>query len=100
MAIATASTELVTNALTYAGSGTIELTALEQPAGMQIVVVDHGPGIADTDRACQDGVSSSGGRSLGIGLGAVRRLMDAVTIDSRPGEGTKVIAQKWLRARR
>jgi serine/threonine-protein kinase RsbT len=58
-----------------------------------IVARDDGPGIADLDRAMQDGYSSSG--SLGLGLPGSRRLVDEFEIDSAPGKGTRVTLTKW-----
>ena len=44
--------------------------------------------------ARQDHYGSSGTR--GLGLPGVRRLMDAFTLESEPGKGTRVTAIKWL----
>ena len=78
-------------------------------SGIQIVSEDRGPGIADVGRALRDGYS--GGNTLGIGLGAVKRLMDEFDISSKAkrstaasygndkeGIGTVVAARKWLAA--
>ncbi|SSS91454.1 Serine/threonine-protein kinase rsbT [Acinetobacter baumannii] len=43
----------------------------------------------------EDGYTTSGG--LGAGLPGAKRLMDDFDIESIPGEGTKIIATKWLR---
>jgi len=57
-------------------------------------VLDSGPGIPDPERAMEDHYSSSG--TLGLGLPGVKRLMDEFELESKPGEGTRVIARKWL----
>lgn len=74
-----------------------------QKEGIQVESIDEGPGIADIEAMMEDGVSSSG--SLGIGLGAVRRLMSDLKINSTTEEqkkfnnqriGTKIITKKFL----
>jgi hypothetical protein len=60
-------------------------------AAVEIVAIDHGPGIADLALAGQDGRSTVG--TLGIGLGAVNRLADASEVTSIPGRGTVVVAR-------
>ena len=94
--IATAVSELVRNILKYAGSGEFRLRRVEGPGvrGIEIEVSDHGPGIADIDAAMSDHVSSGG--TLGLGLPGVRRLMDEFSLESAPGQGTRVTARKWL----
>lgn len=83
--------ELATNLVRYAQRGELLVTPVEN--GLQIESTDFGPGIADVDRAMEDGFSTGGG--LGAGLGAVRRLMDEITIVTGP-EGTRIVARKWL----
>ena len=38
----------------------------------------------------------STGGTLGLGLPGVRRLMDEFELHSKTGEGTRVLARKWL----
>jgi serine/threonine-protein kinase RsbT len=38
---------------------------------------------------------SSGG-TLGLGLPGVKRMMDEFSLDSAPGEGTRVTVRKWI----
>jgi serine/threonine-protein kinase RsbT len=54
---------------------------------------DQGPGIADIDRALQDGFTTAGG--LGLGLGGAKRLSSEFEIESRPGAGTKIVLTRW-----
>ena len=54
---------------------------------------DDGPGIADVERALEDGYST--GRGLGLGLPGARRLMDRMFVYSAPGRGTVVEMWKW-----
>ena len=94
--IATSVSELVRNILKYAGSGVLHLRRLRRNTGhgVEIEALDHGPGIADCNLAMQDHFSSSG--TLGMGLPAVRRMMDDFELNSSPEEGTRVVARKWL----
>jgi serine/threonine-protein kinase RsbT len=95
--VATAISELARNILKYAGTGEI-LLGIERLAGRHGVVVtarDRGPGIADIERAMQDGFSTAGG--LGLGLPGAKRLMDEFSIDSAPGRGTTIVMKKWGR---
>jgi serine/threonine-protein kinase RsbT len=98
--IATAVSELARNAVRYANqshaSATIrELSPVAGKVGIEIVVVDHGPGIPDLQIAMQEGFTSGGG--MGLGLSGTQRLMDDFTIESKPGSGTTVIVRKWRR---
>lgn len=90
--------ELALNIVRYAGRGEIHLreVAVERRRGLEIEAVDQGPGIADVELALQDGYST-GGKGLGSGLPAVRRLMDTFEIETAPGQGTRVRATRWLR---
>jgi anti-sigma regulatory factor (Ser/Thr protein kinase) len=56
------------------------------PPGIDVVTIDTGPGLADVAAALRDGHSTAG--TLGIGLGAIRRLADFCDLYSRPGHGT------------
>jgi phosphoserine phosphatase RsbX len=91
-AIATAVSELARNIVEHAVEGEIVLTARRN--GLEIVARDRGPGIADVQRALQDGFTTS--RGLGCGLSGARRLVDQLEIASEPGVGTVVRIQKWL----
>lgn len=95
--IATAISEVARNISSYAGSGEIRLTVIDQDARVGIVVeaIDHGPGIADVERALEDGFSTGSG--MGLGLPGARRLMDEFEIHSEVGRGTTVVMRKWAR---
>lgn len=96
--IATAVSELTRNVVRYAdrGRGDARIRLLtEGRGGIEIVVSDDGPGIADIDQALGAGFTS--GRGLGLGLPGTRRLMDEMEIDSGPGRGTVVTIRKWRR---
>jgi serine/threonine-protein kinase RsbT len=95
--VATAISELARNIVLYAEHGEIILNALKHDEHSAVVVTarDQGMGIADLQRAMQDGNSTSGG--LGVGLPGVRRLMDEFDIISEVGKGTVVKTAKWQR---
>lgn len=95
--VATAISEIARNIVTYAGRGEIVLHRVDRNdrCGIEIVATDEGPGIADLDRAMEDGYTS--GEGLGLGLPGARRLMDDFRITSKPGEGTEVVMRKWCR---
>jgi serine/threonine-protein kinase RsbT len=94
--IATAISEIARNITSYAGRGEVSV-GVQYRDGRQALVVraeDDGPGIADIERALEDGYST--GRGLGLGLPGARRLMDRLIVDSAPGRGTVVEMWKWI----
>jgi serine/threonine-protein kinase RsbT len=98
--IATAVSELTRNVVRYATDGLGEVAIRPQPqaprgTGLEIVVSDHGPGIADIEQAMREGFTS--GPGMGMGLPGTRRLMDEMEIDSEVGRGTVVTIRKWRR---
>jgi serine/threonine-protein kinase RsbT len=95
--IATAVSELARNIIKYADKGEIIIDKIEKGyhAGIEIVVRDKGPGIADIEQAVSDNFSSSG--TLGLGLPGVKRMMDEFEIQSTVGQGTTVLIRKWRR---
>jgi serine/threonine-protein kinase RsbT len=95
--IATAISEIARNMLTYADGGEVRIAPLDEPsrAGVEVVAVDHGPGIADLPRAMEDGYST--GNGLGLGLPGARRLVDEFDIVAPVGVGTTVTMRKWRR---
>jgi serine/threonine-protein kinase RsbT len=93
--IVTATSELARNTLEHGGGGTARLELLvDGPRrGLRLTCEDHGPGIEDIGLALKDGYTSRGG--LGLGLPGARRLVNDFAIDSRPGEGTRVMITRW-----
>ncbi|QYL26273.1 Serine/threonine-protein kinase RsbT [Mycobacterium shottsii] len=94
--IATAISEIARNITSYAGRGAVRV-AVQDREGRKALVVraeDDGPGIADIERAMEDGYST--GRGLGMGLPGARRLMDRLVVESVVGRGTIVEMWKWV----
>jgi serine/threonine-protein kinase RsbT len=64
-------------------------------AGLQLVFEDSGPGIPDIGRAMTDGFTTA--RSMGLGLGGARRLVNEFEISSEPAAGTRITLRQWKR---
>ena len=86
-------TELATNIVKHGGSGDILIGDFEEPgaAGVEILALDAGRGIAHLEQALADGYSSAG--TAGGGLGAIVRQSEFVEVASWPGLGTAVLAR-------
>ena len=95
--IATAISEVARNIVQYARTGEIILGVVQDgnKRGLRVEARDDGPGIPNIELAMQDGYSTGGG--LGLGLPGTRRLMDELQINSKVGQGTTVVATKWIR---
>jgi serine/threonine-protein kinase RsbT len=96
--LATAISEVARNITTYAVRGEVLLSVVRDEGGregIQVIARDDGPGIEDLDLALQDGYTSGGG--LGLGLPGARRLVDDFSIETAPGQGTKVTLVMWAR---
>jgi anti-sigma regulatory factor (Ser/Thr protein kinase) len=100
--------EIGTNAARYASGGVLQwTTTLGDEPGLELFYCDQGPGIYDLDRAIRDGVSSGG--SLGMGFGAMQRLLDEFDAHSIPKgttrrlaparrttHGTAILGRRWV----
>lgn len=97
--IATAISEIARNITSYAGRGAVRVVVADREGRKALVVCaeDEGPGIADIERAMEDGYST--GRGLGLGLPGARRLMDRLVVESTLGRGTRIEMWKWVPAR-
>jgi len=96
--LATAISEVARNITTYAVRGEVLLSVVRDSdgrRGIQVIARDDGPGIEDVERAMQDGYTSGAG--LGLGLPGARRLVDHFSIETAPGQGTKVTLVMWSR---
>jgi anti-sigma regulatory factor (Ser/Thr protein kinase) len=97
--LALAVTEAASNLHKHAqqGSMLLRITREGDKPGVELVAIDAGPGLRDSTVALRDGHSTSG--TLGIGLGAIRRLSDFCDLYSVPGHGTVLVARFWPRPR-
>src|SRR5262249_55156962 len=98
--VSLAVTELGTNIVKHAGAGRVLLRALtsEDGAGLEVLALDKGPGMADVSASLRDGHSPAG--TMGSGLGAIARLADEFDIYTQPGRGLALRAVVWARAAR
>ena len=98
--IATAVSELARNVVRYAtgshGEAIIRtIGGSTRGVGLEVIVADEGPGIADIEAAMTEGFTTGSG--LGLGLSGAKRLVDEMEIQSALGEGTTVTIRKWRR---
>ena len=83
------------NMVIHAGGGEAEVSVTEDY--IEIVLQDHGPGIADIEKAMQAGYSTAPDtiRSLGFGAGMglpnMKKNSDSMEITSTPGVGTRIV---------
>ena len=83
------------NMVIHAGGGVAEVNVTEEY--VEIVLLDHVPGIADIEKAMQAGYSTASDniRSLGFGAGMglpnMKKYTDSMTIDSTVGVGTRIV---------
>ena len=100
---ATAASEAATNILKHATEGEIVLSATG--GCLQLRALDRGTGIENVEAVLRDGYSENrdlaedetiiGRRGLGLGLGAIQRLTDELSIGPRAGGGTELVARKY-----
>ncbi|WP_256701020.1 anti-sigma regulatory factor [Caballeronia sordidicola] len=93
----TAASELARNTLVHGKGGTVTITEVERDGrtGIKLVFADEGPGIPDIERALEDGYSTA--KSMGLGLGGARRLVNEFEITSTVNGGTRVSITQWKR---
>jgi anti-sigma regulatory factor (Ser/Thr protein kinase) len=85
-------TELASNLLKHALGGVLVIRAVNDGWwGVEVLALDRGPGMPEPEGCFRDGQSTSG--SLGIGLGAVRRLSTDVDVYSVVPSGTALLAR-------
>ncbi|MEV6691054.1 SpoIIE family protein phosphatase [Micromonospora sp. NPDC051196] len=91
--LAIVAAELTSNLIKHAEDGLLLVRPVrrELDAGVELVAVDAGPGMADLTDSARDGHSTTG--TLGIGLGAIVRQASWFDAYSRPGRGTVIAVQ-------
>jgi len=88
-------TEVAKNLVKHALNGLLVLQTLEKndQTGIEILGLDHGPGMENVSICLRDGYSTA--TTPGNGLGAINRLSTLFDIHSILGSGTAVLAQLW-----
>ncbi|MBP8640414.1 MAG: ATP-binding protein [Oscillospiraceae bacterium] len=82
------------NMVIHAGGGQIDVDIDDER--IVAVLTDHGPGIENIELAMQEGWSTASEQVRGLGFGAgmglpnMKKYSDEMTIESKPGSGTKV----------
>ncbi len=82
------------NMVIHAGGGFADVKVLEDR--IEIVLVDHGPGIKDIEMAMQEGYSTATdnirtlGFGAGMGLPNMKRYSDTMNIETQVGVGTTI----------
>jgi anti-sigma regulatory factor (Ser/Thr protein kinase) len=88
------------NMVIHAGGGAADVLVYENR--IEIVLEDHGPGIADVEMAMQEGYSTAPDniRSLGFGAGMglpnMKRYTDSMQIETELGKGTRILMTVML----
>ena len=85
--------EIATNLLKHAGGGELIVRILTENGnkGLEILSIDKGPGMADPARMIEDGVSTT--KTLGHGLGSIKRLSDQFQLYSLKEWGTVLLSR-------
>ncbi len=91
--IAIVVTELATNLVKHGAGGHIHARQFDDAggAGLEVLALDRGKGMADVGRCMEDGYSTAG--SPGNGLGAIGRLADDVQVYSRSELGSAIMVR-------
>ena len=83
------------NMVIHANGGEAEVLVYEDR--IEMILTDHGPGIADVEKAMQEGYSTAPDnvRSLGFGAGMglpnMKRYTDSMQINTEIGVGTHIL---------
>jgi serine/threonine-protein kinase RsbT len=94
-ALTTAASELSRNVWVHAQRGIARIDVLRSGTriGVELEMIDEGPGIADLSKALAGGYSTA--NSLGLGLSGTKRLVDEFNVDTELGKGTRILIRKW-----
>ena len=93
--VALVATEAATNLLKHAAGGMLVMRALGSGSNhcVEILALDHGPGVIDPEQCMVDGYSTVS--SPGTGLGAIRRLSTEFDFYSILTRGTVLFSRIW-----
>lgn len=91
----TAASELARNTVLHGGGGEVRLESLQERGrmGLRLTFSDRGPGIPNLELALKDGYTT--GNGMGLGLSGAKRLSNEFEINSKVGEGTRVMITRW-----
>ncbi|MDB5118924.1 MAG: Stage sporulation family protein [Sphingobacteriales bacterium] len=87
--------ELTSNLHKHASGGEILFANIQESSKeyLEIISIDNGPGINDLPRMLQDGVSTT--KTLGQGLGSLKRLSDTFDIYTQRDWGTIALSRVY-----
>jgi anti-sigma regulatory factor (Ser/Thr protein kinase) len=94
--LAIISNEISTNILKHSkskGHVLVRKINIISRIGLEIIGIDKGVGIKNVSNAIKDGYSTAG--SLGMGLGAIKRLSDSFDIYSNLKNGTAILSRVY-----
>lgn len=98
--IKTAVSEAVTNAIIHGyenKNGIVRMSLAVEGRSLKVTVEDDGVGIANIKQAMEPLFTSKPSRERsGMGFSFMEAFMDAVTVDSEPGKGTRVCMVKRI----
>ena len=92
--VALVATELAANLAKHAQQGQLLIGSVMSTDGnemVEVLSIDHGPGISDLSACMVDGYSTSG--TSGTGLGAIRRLSNEFDLFSEHPGGTVILSR-------
>ncbi|WP_438266174.1 anti-sigma F factor [Desulfurispora thermophila] len=91
--------EAVANAIVhgYAGSqlGTVRIETELYYDRIVVMIEDHGCGIADIKKALQPAYTTDPER-MGLGFTFMQSFADSLKVNSKPGQGTRIVMSKRL----
>lgn len=87
--------EITSNLYKYSDDGEILMGVFQNGGSpyVEIISIDNGPGMLNPTRMMQDGVSTS--KTLGHGLGSIKRLSDDFDLYSQLGWGTILLSRVY-----
>lgn len=102
--VKTAVSEAVTNAIIHGYEDEeeeVELSCDRDGQQLVITVEDHGVGIADLEKAMEPFYTSKPqSERSGMGFSFMEAFMDRIEVQSKEGEGTKVVMWKYIERER